>query len=83
MNNNKVKTATNKEFFCESFILLSTPGRLYIRVVKESLTTVASVFGDPKETAQLWWCNQYVANHTKLIAIVPEGNTIRVVLGKE
>lgn len=79
----KLKTATQREYNCDSFVFIETPSRLYIRIQGESLATVAAVFANPAETMQLWWCDQYVAHHTKLIAIVPEMDAIRVVLGKE
>ena len=41
------------------------------------------MFADPQETVQMWWEEQYAAQYTKLIAIVPETGAVRVVLGKE
>ena len=79
----KLKTATGKEFDCDYFNPFPEAGQINIRVLGKPLVYVAAVFSDPSETVQLWWENAYAAGYTKLIAIVPESNAIRVVLGKE
>lgn len=79
----KLKTATGKEFDCDYFNPFPPVSQVNLRVMNTPLTTVATVFGDPSETVQLWCDGQYAAQYTKLVAIVPEGNAIRVVLGKE
>lgn len=79
----KVKTATGKEFECDYFNPSPTLGQLNLRVLGESLVAVATMFSDKSETAALTYENQYAAMYTKLVAIVPEMDAIRVVLGKE
>ena len=79
----KLKTATGKEFSCDYFNPFPPVGQVNLRVLNTALASVATVFSDPRETVQLWCGEQYVAQYTKLVAIVPEGNAIRVVLGKE
>lgn len=79
----KLKTATGKEFACTYFNLFARVGRLYIQIAGETLATISTVFADPAETAQLWCENQYVAQHTKLLAIMPVDGGVRVTLGKE
>lgn len=79
----KVITATGKRFDCDYFNPFPPAAQVNLRVLGVSLVEVASVFGNPADTVQLWWDQQYIANHTKLIAIVPEGDAVRVVLGKE
>ena len=79
----KLKTATGKEFSCDYFNPFPPAGQVNLRVLNTSLTNIATVFGNPSETVQLWCGEQYAAQYTKLVAIVPEGNAIRVVLGKE
>ena len=76
-------TATGNTFDCDYFNPFPPAGQVNIRILDASLAKVATVFGDPKETVQLRHGVQYLANHTKVIAIVPEGDAIRVVLGKE
>lgn len=79
----KLTTATGKTFDCDYFNPYSPANQVNIRVMGSSLVEVASVFGNPAETVQLFYANKYLAHHTKVIAIVPEDDAIRVVLGKE
>lgn len=79
----KLKTATGKEFDCDYFNPFPQTRQINLRVLNTPLPTVATVFADPQETVQMWWEEQYAAQYTKLIAIVPENGAVRVVLGKE
>ena len=79
----KLKTATGKEFNCDYFNPFPITGQTNLRVLNTTLSTVATVFSNPAETVQLWCGEAYAAQYTKLVAIVPEGDAIRVVLGKE
>lgn len=79
----KLKTATGKEFACDYFNPNHYIGDVDIRILNSSFAEVATVFSDPKETVQLWCEGEYLSNHTKLVAIVNEGDAIRVTLGKE
>ena len=79
----KLKTATGKEFDCDYFNPFPPVGQVNLRVLNTPLSTVATVFSNPNETVQLWCGGVYASQYTKLVAIVPEGNAIRVVLGKE
>lgn len=79
----KIKTAHGREFDCDYFNPFPPANKVNINILNASVAEVATVFGNPAETVQLWYEGQYIANHTKLIAIYPEGNSIRVVLGKE
>lgn len=79
----KLKTATGKTFDCDYFNPFPPADQVNIRVLGVSLVQVATVFSNPAETVQLWYAQQYLAHHTKVLAIVPEGDAIRVVLGKE
>lgn len=79
----KLKTATGKEFECDYFNPFPPANQVNLRVLNTSLATVAAVFGDPKETVQMWYDGQYAAQYTRLVAIVPEGDATRIVLGKE
>lgn len=79
----KLKTATGRTFDCDYFNPFAPAAQVNIRILNASLVTVASVFGNPAETVQLFYSKEYLAHHTKVVAIVPEGNAIRVVLGKE
>lgn len=79
----KILTANGKSFNCDYFNPFPPAGQVNFRVIGTSISEVANVFSDPKETSQLWYGQEYLAYHTKLIAIVPEGDAIRLVLGKE
>ena len=79
----KLKTATGKEFSCDYFNPFPPAGQVNLRVLNTALASVATVFSDPRETVQLWCGEQYAAQYTKLVAIVPEVDAVRVVLGKE
>jgi hypothetical protein len=79
----KLITATGKTFDCSYFNVFAPVAQVNISIVNASFVTLASVFSNPAETVQLWYGDQYLAHHTKLIAIVNDGDDIRVVLGKE
>lgn len=76
-------TASGRTFRCDYFNPCPQVGQLNLRVLNTSLTNVAAVFNDKRETAALTCDNQYAAMYTRLIAIVPEMDAVRVVLGKE
>ena len=79
----KLKTAKEKEFPCDYFNPFPQSGQVNIRVLNSALAQVAAVFSDPQETMQLFCGDQCLTGFTRLLAIVPEGDAIRVVLGKE
>lgn len=79
----KLTTSSGLEFDCDYFNPSEQTKQLNIRILGETLVRVAAVFSNPQETAALQCDGVYAANFTKLVAIVPEGNAIRVVLEKE
>lgn len=79
----KLTTATGKQYDCDYFNPFPPAEQVNIRVMGISLAETARIFGDPVETVQMWWGNQYLAHHTKVVAIVPEDDAIRIVLGKD
>ena len=79
----QLRTATGKVFDCTYFNPFPPMGHVNISIVNASFPTLASVFSNPDETVKLWYGGQYLAYHTKLLAIVNDGDAIRVVLGKE
>lgn len=78
-----IKTATGKSFSCDFFAEMPVPARLYIRVQDVTITDVAAVFSDKSETEKLTYGGSDVDGYTSLHAIIPEGNSIQIVLGKE
>lgn len=79
----KLTTATGNTFYCDYFNPFPPANQVNLRVLGISLTEAATVFSNPEETVQLWFGKQYLAHHTKVVAIVPECDAIRIVLGKE
>ena len=79
----KITTATGKQFDCDSVVQIDDPRRVYITIHGATIGEVAAVFSDPRETVQLYYGNLYIANHTTLLAIIPENGMIRVNLTKE
>ena len=79
----KIKTATGKEFPCDYFNPFPPAGQVNLRVLSTPLAAAVAVFSDPKETTRLWFGEQYLAHHTRLVAIVPETDAVRVILAKE
>lgn len=79
----KLVTATGKEFDCDYFNPFAPARQVNIRIRNAPITKVAEMFSNPAETVSLTVDGQKLNNHTKLVAIVPEGNAIRVVLERE
>lgn len=79
----QVKTATGKIFQSDYISVIHMPNRAYIRILNAPISEIAMTFGNPQETVQLWHGNHYLANYTRLVAIVPEADAIKVILTKE
>jgi hypothetical protein len=54
-----------------------------VRILNMPMAEVAQIFSDPAQTVQLRFENDYAAGFTKLLAMIDDGDAIRVVLGKE
>lgn len=54
-----------------------------VRILNTPMAEVARIFSDPAQTVQLRFENDYAAGFTKLLAMIDDGDAIRVVLGKE
>lgn len=54
-----------------------------IRILNTSMQEVARIFSDPSEASQMWFETDYAAGFNKLLAVIDDGDAIRVVLGKE
>lgn len=79
----KIKTASGMLFDCSSLSTLPSPPRAYIRIQNETVANLAAVFSDPGETVQLECGPHIVEGYTKLFAIFPEPEAVRIVLTKE
>ena len=78
-----ITTAKGKTFETDMVSVISSPERAYIRITNASLTVVATVFGDKTETAAIQYGSRILNRYTRLVAIVPEVDAVKVVLGKE
>ena len=78
----KLKTSSGKEFLSDYIAVIPYPAQAYIRI-DAPIATVANVFSNPEETAEMWYENIHLVGYTKLIAIVPEPGQIKICLGRE
>lgn len=79
----KIKLASGRELDCDLMVHSQKRGQATVRVLNMSITETARIFSNPAETAQLWFENDYAAGFTKLLAMIDDGDAIRVILGKE
>lgn len=79
----KVITATGKEFNSDYLATIPYPAQAYVRLLDTPVVTVAEVFSDPAETAQLMYGNVTIQGYTHLLAIMPEADAVKVALAKE
>lgn len=79
----ELKTATGKIFQSDYLAVIPTPAQAFIRILNAPLSTVATVFSDKRETVQLWHDNAYLTHYTNLVAIIPEFDAVKVILGRE
>ena len=79
----KIKLASGRELECDFMTHSQKHRQATVRILNASMTEVASVFSNPAETAAMWFENDYAAGFTKLLAMIDDGDAIRVVLGKE
>lgn len=78
-----VTTAKGKTFSTDMVAENPSPARLYIRIVNAPMADVAAAFFDRDEIASIQYGSRLLNHYTRLVAIVPEGNAIKVILGKE
>lgn len=79
----KVKLASGKEFDCDYMDHSERHRQANVRILNAPIYEVAKVFSDPSETVKLWFGNDYAAGFVKMLALIDDGDAIRVVLGKE
>lgn len=80
----KIVTATGKEFECDYLTKIDSPAMVFLRILNNPISVVATVFSDPAETMQLHYENVYLAQYTKLVSLFPEeGTAIKITLSKE
>ena len=79
----KIKLATGREMDCDYMDHSEVHKQANIRIINTPIAEIAKVFSNPAETAAMWFGNGYAAGFTKLLAMIDDGDAIRVVLGKE
>lgn len=79
----ELTTATGRRIACDYFNPNQPVPQVDIQVLGLTISEAAVIFSDRTETVQLWYGNQYLASYTRLVAIIPDNNSIRVVLAKE
>lgn len=77
-----LKTATGKQFRTDYVAVIPYPPLAYIRI-DAPIATVAEVFSDPEETAELWYGDVHLVGYTQLVAITPEPGMIKIRLRKD
>lgn len=78
----RVLTHSGKQFDCDYLSTIPTPPRMYIRICNAQIANIAVVFSDTSETDLITYGDVVIEGYTQLIAIIPEGDVIRVVLAK-
>lgn len=78
-----LKTAKGQEFSCDYISTIRRPPQAYIRVLNASMAEIATVFSDKTHIAQLICGNTVLDRYTRLVAIIPEMDAVKVVLEKE
>lgn len=75
--------ASERELECDFLSYSDKRKQATVRIQNTPITVIASVFSNPAETAAMWFEHDYAAGFTKLLAMIDDGDAIRVVLGKE
>lgn len=79
----KVYTATGKAFDCDYVAEIPSPAQIHVRMQNASIAEVASVFSDRNETRIIKHGGSMYRGFTNIVAIVPEGGFVRVVLSRK
>lgn len=79
----KLKTASGRTYDSDLCAQVPGLGLLYLRVLGVPLATVAAVFGDSAETEQIYYNDLYFSGYTRLDALIPEGDAVRIALRRE
>lgn len=79
----KIRLASGKELPCDYMDHSVQHRQANVRILNTPISQVAAIFSNPEETVQLRFENDYAAGYTKLLAMIDDGDAIRVVLGRE
>lgn len=79
----KVRTVSGREFMCDYFNPCSPTGQMYVRLLDATLVDAATIFANKAETQTLECAGVKAEGYTRLVALVPEPDAVRVILGRE
>lgn len=79
----KVVTATGKTFDCDYLVHLDSLAQIYVRVLGVTMATAVETFSNSAETIQLWYGNLYYSGYTKVIAVIPESDAVKIILARK
>lgn len=77
-----ITTATGKVFDTDYLSAIPNPKMTFFRILNKTFLEVATVFSDTAETATLTY-NQYTLTGCTLVAIVVEGEAVKVNMNYE
>lgn len=76
-----ITTATGKQYETDYFVPMGDDA-ISFRVLGVNAATAATVFFNKTETVQLWHGEEYYANYTTVLAMIPEGKAFKIMLRK-
>ena len=79
----KVRTVSGKEFKCDFFNPCPPTAQMSVRLLDATLVDAATIFANKAETQILECAGVRAEGYTRLVAICPEPDAIRVILGRE
>lgn len=79
----KVYTSTGKAFDCDYVTEIPSPSQIHVRIQNTSIADIASVFSNRSETRIIKHGGSEYRGFTNIVAIVPEGVFVRVVLSRK
>lgn len=79
----KIITATGKNFDSDYVATIPYPEMAFIRILGVPIGTVAEIFSDKTETETITYRDYVLTGYTKLLALVIEGDAVKVNLAKE
>lgn len=79
----KIRLASGIQFECDYMDHSERHRQANVRILNTPIYEISKAFSNPEETVQMWFGNEYAAGFTKLLALIDDGDAIRVVLGKE
>lgn len=79
----KITLANGNQLECDYMDHSEQRRQANVRILNTPMAEVARIFSDPAQTVQLRFEKDYAAGFTKLLAMIDDGDAIRVVLGKE